>query len=84
MAATGNMIDVPLARVDEVNTASLTAARTGYVLMSQILGDDQAPLILASLPVSATAIIGGLAAYELTLTDTAAIYERIGLVPPCP
>jgi len=67
VAATGSIVDGPLAAAALVNAAALPAARLGYSLMSQILGDNQSPLILASLPLSATAIAEGLLAYEASL-----------------
>ena len=67
MAATGVIVDGPLAAVALVNATALPGARMGYELMSQILGQNQAPLILASLPLSAAAIGAGLLAYEASL-----------------
>lgn len=67
MAATGLIVEGPLAAAALVNAVALPSARMGYELMSQILGENQAPLILASLPLSAAAIGEGLVAYEASL-----------------
>lgn len=67
MAATGSIVEVPLAAVALLNGTALPSARAGYALMTRILGDNEAPLIFASLPLSAAAIVEGLAAYELSL-----------------
>ncbi|MEO6278182.1 hypothetical protein [Roseateles sp.] len=67
MAATGSIVEGPLATAALANAVALPSARTAYQLMSQILGDNTAPLILASLPLSATAIGDGLLAYEASL-----------------
>jgi hypothetical protein len=67
MAATGLIVEGPLAAAALVNAAALPSARMAYELMSQILGENQAPLILASLPLSAAAIGEGLLAYEASL-----------------
>lgn len=67
MTATGLIVQAPLAAVDAVNAVALPSAQAGYELMTQILGDNQAPLILASLPLSAAAIAEGLLAYEASL-----------------
>lgn len=67
MAATGSIVQGPLAAAALVNAQALPEARMAYELMSQILGDNQSPLILASLPLSAAAIGEGLLAYEASL-----------------
>lgn len=67
MAATGLIVQGPLAAAALVNAAALPGARMAYELMSQMLGQNQAPLILASLPLSAAAIGEGLLAYEASL-----------------
>lgn len=82
MAATGSMINGPMAVVDAVNSVALPSAETAYTLMYQILQNNEAPLIFASLPLSAAAIIEGLAAYEASLADGRLAYGRIGLGAP--
>lgn len=82
MGASGSMISRPLASVEAVNLTALASAQTAYELMRKILGDDQAALIFAALPINAAAIGAGLLAYEQTLADSALIYRRIGLEPP--
>ena len=67
MAATGSIVEGPLAAVALLNATALPSAQAGYELMSQILGENQAPLIIASLPLSALAIVEGLGAYEASL-----------------
>jgi len=71
-----------MASVEQVNGVSITEAKTSYVLMNKILGDNEAPLIFASLPISTAAITGGLVAYETTLINAQLAYERIGLELP--
>lgn len=82
MAATGSMIDGPMAVVETVNSVAIPSAEMAYTLMYQILQDNAAPLIFASLPISAAAIIEGLAAYEATLAGSKLAYGRIGLDAP--
>ena len=82
MAASGSMIEEAMVTVDLVNTASITSAKTSYELMCKILQGNEAPLIFASLPISAAAIVAGLASYENTLKNCELTYERIGLEPP--
>lgn len=72
MPATGLIVQGPLAAAEAVNAVALPSAQAGYEFMSQILGDNQAPLILASLPLSAAAIAEGLLAYEASLAAGAA------------
>ena len=67
MAATGSIIKGPLAAAALVNASALPSARTAYELMSQILGENQSPLILASLPLTSAAIGEGLLADEAGL-----------------
>ncbi|RTL24394.1 MAG: hypothetical protein EKK52_01290 [Burkholderiales bacterium] len=67
MAATGALVDGPLAAVALVNAQSLPSAQLAYRLMNQMLGEQQFPLILASLPLSLTAVAEGLLAYEASL-----------------
>ena len=67
MAASGSIVEAPLAAAALVNSTALPSARAAYELMSRILGDNQAPQILASLPLSAAAIGEGLLAYEACL-----------------
>lgn len=75
MAATGSIVQAPLAAVAALNATSLAQARLGYALMVKILGDNQAPSIFASLPLSASAITEGLVAYELSIAAGAATRE---------
>lgn len=82
MAASGSIVDVPMLAVATVNSVSIPAAETSYELMTKILKDNEAPLIFASLPISASAIIEGLSAYEMTLINCRVAYEKIGLKPP--
>lgn len=82
MAANGSMIEGAMASVELVNTVSITSAKTSYELMCKILQDNAAPLIFASLPISAAAIVAGLASYEATLVNCKSAYERIGLEAP--
>ncbi len=67
MAASGMIVERPLTAAALVNAAALPGARMAYGLMRQILDENQSPLILASLPLSAAAIGGGLLAYEASL-----------------
>lgn len=67
MAATGALVDGPLAAVALVNAQSLPSAQLAYRLMNQMLGEQQFPLILASLRLSLTAVAEGLLAYEASL-----------------
>lgn len=76
------MITLALAAVDEVNTVALAGAREAYPLWCRILGDDEAPLIAAALPISAAAIAGGLAAFEATAHNAQLAFGRTGLEPP--
>lgn len=78
MAATGSIIDGPLAAVALVNATSLASAEASYALMNRILGDQQSPLILASLPISAAAIGEGLLAYEASLAAGAVAADAAG------
>jgi len=82
VAASGAMIDLPMAAVAAVNGVALPSAKTAYTLMREILQNDAQPLIFASLPLSAAAIVEGLAAYEATLADSRLAYGRIGLDAP--
>jgi hypothetical protein len=70
MAASGSIVDGPLATVAALNATALPSAEAGYVFMMQILGSNATPLIFGSLALSAAAIAEGLAMYQLT-TDTA-------------
>jgi hypothetical protein len=67
VAATGAIVQQPLAAAAALNASALPAARAGYQLMVQMLGQNQGALIFASLPLSATAISQGLLAYEACL-----------------
>ena len=80
MAASGAIVDLPLAAVAALNAVSLPGARMSYALMVQILRDDEAPLIFASLPISAAAITAGLAAYEASMAAGVLAGERAGHV----
>jgi hypothetical protein len=82
VTASGSMIAGAMAAVDTVNAVAIPGAKTSYELMCKILGNNEAPLIFASLPISAAAIVGGLVAYEATSLDCNLIYGRIGLEPP--
>jgi hypothetical protein len=67
VAATGSIVEGPLAAVAMLNATALPSAQAGYELMIRILGDNEAPLIFASLGLSGEAIVAGLAAYEASL-----------------
>lgn len=82
MAVSGSIIEKSMASVEQVNTVSIQRAETSYELMYKILQDNAAPLIFASLPISAAAIVAGLASYEATLANCRLAYERIGLEAP--
>ncbi|MBB1087040.1 hypothetical protein H4F99_00905 [Lysobacter sp. SG-8] len=66
MAATGAIVERPLATAAALNATALPMAEAGYTFMVEILGNDTTPLIVGSLALSATAILEGLAAYEAT------------------
>lgn len=67
MTATGAIIQGPLAAAALVNAVALPSAQAAYTLMTQILGDNQAPLVLAALPLSLAAVGEGLATFEASL-----------------
>ncbi len=64
MAASGSIVEKPLAAVAARNAKSLPMAEAGYVFMMQVLGDHAAPLIFPSLALSAAAVVDGLGTYE--------------------
>lgn len=64
MAASGTIVDAPLAAVATLNATALPEAEAGYSFMMEILGNNATPLIFASLALSATAITEGLVMYE--------------------
>ncbi|UPG95838.1 hypothetical protein [Luteibacter aegosomatissinici] len=66
MAASGSIVDTPLAAANALNAVALPEAEAGYTFMMEILGNQATPLIFGSLVLSAGAIIEGLAAYETT------------------
>lgn len=66
MAASGSIVDVPLAAVAALNATAIPSAEAGYAFMMEILGSNATPLIFGSLALSATAIVEGLAVYEAT------------------
>jgi hypothetical protein len=76
VAATGSIVDTPLAAVAALNAVAIPEAEAGYTFMVQILGNQATPLIFGSLALSATAIVGGLVAYETTTAAAAA--ARLG------
>jgi hypothetical protein len=84
VAASGAIVDVPLAAVSALNAVALQSAQASYALMEQILTNNEAPLIFTSLPISAAAITAGLVAFETTLAAAAAANARAGLVAPAP
>ncbi|SFE15976.1 hypothetical protein [Paracidovorax konjaci] len=68
MAATGSIVDAPLAAADALNAVALPRAETSYTLMVQVLQSEQpSPLIFGSLALSASAITQSLALYEATM-----------------
>jgi len=66
MAATGSIVDVPLAAAVALNAVAIPSAEAGYMFMMEILGNNATPLIFGSLALSAAAITEGLAMYEAT------------------
>lgn len=66
MAASGAIVDEPLAAAAALNATALPMAKAGYAFMMDILGNDAAPLIFGSLALSASAITEGLVAYQVT------------------
>jgi hypothetical protein len=82
VAASGGIVDAPMAAVALVNSTALPSAAVSYQLMSQILKDNAFPLIFVALPISASAIGEGLLAYEATLANSRLAYERVGIEPP--
>jgi hypothetical protein len=65
MAASGSIIDTPLAAATALNAAMIPQAEAGYLFMIEILGNQVTPLIAGSLALSAAAIVEGLTAYEV-------------------
>jgi len=66
MAATGSIVDAPLAAAAALNAVTIPSAEAGYMFMMEILGNNATPLIFGSLALSAAAITEGLAMYEAT------------------
>ena len=66
MAATGSIVDAPLAAAAALNAVAIPSAEAGYMFMMEILGNNATPLIFGSLALSAAAITEGLAMYEAT------------------
>lgn len=66
MAATGSIVERPLAAAAALNATALPMAKAGYTFMMEILGSNATPLIFGSLALSTTAIIEGLVAYQAT------------------
>lgn len=66
MAASGSIVDVPLAAAAALNATALPGAEAGYTFMMEILGNEATPLIFGSLALSAEAIVEGLAMYAAT------------------
>lgn len=66
MAASGAIVDEPLAAAAALNAQALPMAEAGYTFMMKILGNDATPLIFGSLALSAAAITEGLVAYQTT------------------
>jgi hypothetical protein len=66
MAASGAIVDRPLAAAMALNAEMLPMAKAGYAFMAQILGEQATPLIFPSLALSAVAITEGLMAYQIT------------------
>lgn len=64
MAASGSIVEKPLAAAAALNAVALPEAEAGYAFMMEILGNDATPLIFGSLALSATAIVEGLTMYE--------------------
>ncbi len=68
MAASGSIVDAPLASAAALNATALPQAEMAYELMAQALQSEQpSPVIFGSLAVSASAIVQGLALYEATM-----------------
>lgn len=74
MAASGSIVEKPLAAAAALNATALPEAEAGYILMMEILGNGATPLIFGSLALSAAAIAEGLAMYE----SVAALAARRG------
>lgn len=70
MAASGSIVEKPLAAVAARNAKSLPMAEAGYVFMVRVLGDHAVPLIFPSLALSAAAVGEGLDTYESTRAAT--------------
>lgn len=67
MAASGSIVEGPLAAAEALNAVALPGAEAGYMFMMEILGNNATPLIFGSLGLSATAIAEGLAMYQATM-----------------
>jgi len=74
VAASGSIVEKPLAAAAALNATALPEAEAGYILMMEILGNGATPLIFGSLALSAAAIAEGLAMYE----SVAALAARRG------
>lgn len=72
MAASGSIVETPLAAATALNAVAIPEAEAGYTFMVEILGNQATPLIFGSLALSAVAIVGGLTAYETTVAAAAA------------
>lgn len=70
MAASGAIVEGPLAAAAALNAVALPSAEAGYTFMMEILGNNATPLIFASLGLSATAIAEGLAMYQAVMAIT--------------
>lgn len=66
MAASGSIVEKPLAAVAARNATSLPMAKAGYAFMVRILDDHATPLIFPSLALSAAAVMDGLGTYQAT------------------
>jgi hypothetical protein len=64
VAASGAIVDGPLAAVAALNATAIPSAHAGYTFMIEILGNNATPLIFGSLALSAAAITDGLAMYQ--------------------
>ncbi len=82
MAASGAIVDLPLAAVAALNAVALPGAEASYELMSRILTNNEGALIFASLPISAAAITAGLVAFEASLAAGRAADVEAGLAAP--